>query len=75
MQEKIDKLWVFHYHGDLDSPITLGSVIALNEASWVKEGFKHYQFVIEAGLGHDISKKGFDRGNEFIKKAIIEEDS
>ena len=70
LKEKIEKLRVLHYHGEEDIPISLSSVIALNEKSWIKEGFKLYRFETEPGLGHDITEKGYQRANEFMLEAI-----
>lgn len=71
LTEKIENLNVFHYHGEDDFPITVEGVKEINERSWIKEGFKKYQFITEKGLGHDISKEGYDKANEFMINLLI----
>jgi predicted esterase len=66
----VEQLNVFHYHGEEDIPISVQSVRETNERSWIKEGFKKYQFFTEKGLGHDISLVGYQKANQFILNCI-----
>ena len=61
---------VFHYHGEDDIPIKLETVIENIEISWKKLGWVDYTFESEPGLGHDISKTGYDKANNFMFRKI-----
>lgn len=46
------------------------SVKANFDRSFIKFGFKSFAVDSEEGMGHDTSKTGFRKANEFIKSVI-----